>query len=74
VLVCGPWLEATAAVSSALLVADAWFDIVLTGSWSERHEAILLAVAAELPLAFFCLWIALNIERAIRHWGGLLGP
>jgi hypothetical protein len=73
VLARGAWLEATAAVSSALLVADAWFDIVLAGSWSERREAILLAVAAELPLAFFCLWIALNVERAIRALGRAAG-
>jgi hypothetical protein len=73
VLACGAWLEATAAVSSALLAADAWFDIVLAGSWSERREAILLAVAAELPLAFFCLWIALNVERAIRALGRAAG-
>jgi hypothetical protein len=63
------WLEAAAAVSTALLVADAWFDIVLAGSGSERLEAILLAVVVELPLALFCLWIALNAERAIRTLG-----
>jgi hypothetical protein len=66
---CGAWLEATAAVSTALLVADAWFDVVMAGSGSERQEAILLAVVAELPLALFCLWIALNVERAIRALG-----
>jgi hypothetical protein len=69
VWVRGPWLEATAAVSTALLVADAWFDIVLAGSGPERREAILLAVVAELPLALFCLWIALNVERAVRALG-----
>ena len=69
VRVRGPWLEATAAVSSALLVADAWFDIVLADGGSERREAVLVAVAAELPLALFCLWIALNVERAIRTLG-----
>jgi hypothetical protein len=69
VLVSGGWLEATAAVSTALLVADAWFDIVLAGSGSERQEAVLLAVVAELPLALFCLWIALNVEQAIRALG-----
>ena len=63
------WLEAAAAVSTALLVADAWFDIVLAGSGSERREAILLAAVGELPLALLCLWIALNAERAIRTLG-----
>jgi hypothetical protein len=63
-----PWLEAAAAVSTALLVADAWFDILLANGASERLEAIALAAVAELPLAMFCLWIALNAERAIRTW------
>ena len=61
-----PWLEAAAAVSTALLVTDAWFDIVLSNSAGERLEAIALAAVAELPLALFCLWIALNAERAVR--------
>ena len=63
------WLEATAAVSTALLLTDAWFDIVLADGGSERREAVLLAVVAELPLALFCLWIALNVERAIAALG-----
>ena len=65
-----PWAEAGAAVASALLVMDAWFDIVLSDSGGERVEAIVLAVFAELPLALFCLWIALHVERAIRAIGG----
>jgi hypothetical protein len=69
VWVRGAWLEATAAVSTALLVADAWFDIVLADSGAERLEAILLALVAELPVALFCLWIALNAERAIKALG-----
>ena len=61
-----PWLEAAAAVSTVLLVTDAWFDIILAHGSGERLEAIALALVAELPLAFFCLWIALNAERAVR--------
>jgi hypothetical protein len=61
-----PWLEAAAAVSTVLLVTDAWFDIVLAHGGGERLEAIALAAVAELPLALFCLWIALNAERAVR--------
>jgi hypothetical protein len=66
VLVGAAWLDSVAAAATTLLVTDAWFDIVLAGSWAERREAILLALAAELPLALFCLWIALNANRAIR--------
>jgi hypothetical protein len=61
-----PWLEAAAAVSTVLLVTDAWFDIVLAQRGGERLEAIALAAVAELPLALFCLWVALNAERAVR--------
>jgi hypothetical protein len=61
-----PWLEGAAAVAATLLATDAWFDIVLSQSGGERLAAIALAVAAELPLALFCLWIALNAERAVR--------
>ena len=61
-----PWLEAAAAVSTVLLVTDAWFDIVLAHGAAERLEAIALAAVAELPLAVFCLWVALNAERAVR--------
>jgi hypothetical protein len=61
-----PWLEAAAAASTVLLVTDAWFDIVLAHGTGERLEAIALAAVAELPLALFCLWIALNAERAVR--------
>jgi hypothetical protein len=61
-----PWLEAAAAVSTALLFTDAWFDIVLSNGAGERLEAIALALVAEIPLALFCLWIALNAERAVK--------
>jgi len=66
VLAGAAWLDSVAAAATTLLVADAWFDVVLAGSWSERREAIVVAVLAELPLALFCLWIALNANRAIR--------
>jgi hypothetical protein len=61
-----PWLEGVAAAAATLLLTDAWFDIVLSQGSGERLEAIALAAIAELPLAFFCLWIALNAERAVR--------
>jgi hypothetical protein len=61
-----PWLEGAAATTTTLLVTDAWFDIVLSAPGRDRLEAIVLALVAELPLAAFCFWIALNAERAIR--------
>jgi hypothetical protein len=61
-----PWLEAAAAATTTLLCTDAWFDIVLSAQGHERLEAIVLAAFAELPLAAFCFWIALNAERAVK--------
>lgn len=63
------WLEGAAAVAATLLVTDAWFDIVLSQGGRELLEAIALAAVAELPLAVFCTWIALNAERAMRTLG-----
>lgn len=59
------WVDATAAATATLLVADAWFDIVLADGGGERMEAIVLAVVGEIPLALFCVWIVMNAERAI---------
>lgn len=64
------WVEGTAAVSGALLVVDAWFDVLLASGGGEQIEAVTMAAVAELPLAAFCFWIALNAERAIRAAGG----
>ena len=60
------WLDSVAAAAATLLVTDAWFDIALAGSGSERREAILFALLAELPLALFCLWLARHANRAMR--------
>jgi hypothetical protein len=60
------WVEGAAAVAAALLVVDAWFDVVLSAPGGERLEAVAMALLLELPLAAFCFWIALNAERALR--------
>lgn len=62
-------VDITAGIASALLFADAWFDIVLARHGGERLEAIAEAAFAELPLALFCLWIAVNAERALGALG-----
>jgi hypothetical protein len=66
VIRAAPWLEGAAAVATTLLVTDAWFDIIFSHGSGELLEAIGLAAVGELPLALFCLWIALNAERALR--------
>jgi hypothetical protein len=58
-----PWVGALAATTGTLLVTDAWFDIVLESHSNEVHNAVYLAVFAELPLAAVCFWIAYRTER-----------
>src|SRR6478672_4907634 len=43
------WLAPLAAVTGAMLVCDAWFDVVTSQSGSEMWEAIAEAALAELP-------------------------
>jgi hypothetical protein len=51
-------LEAFAAATGALLVADAWFDIVTAASSKERWFAVGLGIVGELPLATLCFVLA----------------
>jgi len=61
-----PWVSAAAAATGTLLLADAWFDIVLE-SHSELRWAVLFAVFGELPLAAVCFWIAYRTERFLAQ-------
>jgi hypothetical protein len=61
-----PWVSAAAAATGTLLVADAWFDVVLE-SHGEVLWAVLFAVCAELPLAAVCFWIAYRTERFLAQ-------
>jgi hypothetical protein len=62
-----PWLPAGAAATGALLLADAWFDIVLESRSSDLEVAIAEAIAVELPLAAACFWVAYVTSRAGRR-------
>ena len=61
------WLSAAAAATGALLVADAWFDIVLESRSDDRWVAIIEAFAAELPIAAVCFVVAFITSRASRR-------
>ena len=50
-----------AAATGAMLVCDAWCDIV-TSTPGERLEAVLQAVFAELPLAALCGYVVYDVE------------
>ncbi len=55
-------LAPLAAATGAMLVCDAWFDIV-TSTPGERLEAVLQAVIGEIPLAALCAYIVYDVER-----------
>ena len=56
------YLATAAAATAALLVVDAWFDVV-TSPPSQLPESVLLAVAVELPLAAVCAWLSYHTEQ-----------
>lgn len=61
-----PWLEGAATATAALLVVDAWFDVLTSSSSGELVLAIVEAVLVELPLAVLCLLIARRTERQLE--------
>jgi hypothetical protein len=56
------YLAITAAAASALLIVDAWFDI-MTSPRQQIPEAIVLAAFVELPLAAVCAWLSYHTEH-----------
>jgi hypothetical protein len=56
------YLAPAAAAMAALLVVDAWFDVV-TSPPGERMLSIVLAVLIELPLAALCVWLSYHSEQ-----------
>jgi hypothetical protein len=62
-----PWLEGAATAGAALLVVDAWFDVLTSSTHVELGVAIGEAVLLELPLAALCLLIARDAERVLRR-------
>ena len=52
------WLPIAAGATAAMLVVDAWFDVVTSPSGRDLAAAITLAALVELPLSALCLFIA----------------
>jgi hypothetical protein len=61
-----PLTQTAAAVAGTMLVCDAWFDVLTSRGTTQVAVAAVLAVAAELPLAVFCFWIARSVERVLE--------
>ena len=57
------WLVPAAATAGAMLVCDAWFDILTADTQTQVIVALVLAVCAELPLAALCFWLAFRERR-----------
>jgi hypothetical protein len=62
-----PWLEGTATAAAALLVVDAWFDVMTSSTHLELAVAIAEAVLVELPLAGLCYLLARDAEQVLRR-------
>jgi hypothetical protein len=58
-----------AAATGALLVADAWFDIVLESRANDLAVALIEAFAVELPLAGLCFWLAITSRAGLKAPG-----
>ncbi len=61
------WLAVAASVTAALLVTDAWFDVVTAPRPRERLLAIAMAAVVELPLAAICIWLSLTGQELAEH-------
>jgi hypothetical protein len=59
-------LPLAAAATAALLVVDAWFDVIGSASIHQLGEALAMAVLVELPLSAICWWVA---WRAVSRVG-----
>jgi hypothetical protein len=59
-------VHVSAIVVSTLLVVDAWFDITTASGHGEVVRSVLLASVVELPLAAYCLVLAIRSERLGR--------
>ncbi|MFE3760481.1 hypothetical protein ACFXPI_01760 [Streptomyces sp. NPDC059104] len=53
-----PRVSPVAAATAALLLMDAWFDVTTSAGTSGQGMALVLALAAELPMAGVCAVVA----------------
>jgi hypothetical protein len=61
------WTQGAASSAATLLVCDGWFDVMTSRTNHELMVALLMAAAAEAPLALVCVWVARNSER-VSAW------
>lgn len=56
--------------TAALLVVDAWFDVLTARRGADRMEAIAAAVLLELPIAALTLWVSVRSQQQISTGTG----
>ncbi|RLV48682.1 hypothetical protein D9V37_13175 [Nocardioides mangrovicus] len=62
-----PWMGIWAGAVAALLITDAWFDVVTSPTGHDFWQALVLAVLVELPLAGTCVWVVGHARRMARR-------
>ncbi|WP_157430609.1 hypothetical protein [Actinomadura macra] len=55
-----------AAATGALLLADAWFDVMTAAAGADRRAALILAAGAEVPAAVLCGILAARAVRSVN--------
>ena len=55
-------LPIAGSATGALLVADAWFDVLTSSGGRDVAVAVAMSVLAERPLAFVCFWLAVHSQ------------
>lgn len=58
------WIVISAATAGSLLLVDAWFDVMSEHSGLQFHQAILLALVFEIPLATMSYYLSIH---ALHH-------
>ncbi|WP_234442147.1 hypothetical protein [Streptomyces sp. NRRL S-1448] len=69
ILRADPRHRAPAGAAAVLLLADACIDLATAAPGPELATATAMAVAAELPLAAVCAWLATRRMRAVERPG-----
>jgi hypothetical protein len=60
------WTQVVAAVAGTMLLCDAWFDLLTASPGAGLDEALVEALAAELPLAVACFLLARKGTLSLR--------
>jgi hypothetical protein len=66
-------VQFSATATATLLVVDAWFDMMTSGSHRAFFQAFVLAVLIEIPAAVFSIYVARSVNRRVLELGHLDG-